>query len=182
MSDRLVEIAKTASKLAVEIEELRETEQLFTAYCGPQSDERKKNSADKKLLSLMDALNDFHKVILKSPKKTTPRPGPKPADVLKFVLEGLNVLLIEGTGCPLSRAKTRKGYGVEEFAIKTLQIADPFLKRSTISNKIKALVSEMDYWDEDFIERLRINQKARAQGKKTAGIRYGSAGYLSDEE
>lgn len=157
---------KRTSEFLNMIKELRQAEHLFAAFSGSLSgvDEQKTKRADKELSKLQDQVSTLeNRLDQASGNVNKGKRGPQ-RETLEFVLKMLNMTLIQRTGRPISRAKVnRAGYSPGEFAIKVMQIADDTLDRPTISNKIKSIVSEMQYWDDEYKPWLRAAKEKVAE-------------------
>jgi hypothetical protein len=180
----LKRIAKEASAMLRSIDEIKQSDGLYSAFAGLTDKHilsvagrgqvfvrvNKKGRQhgdcqifDQELSSLGDALRRFHDRLDDARAGLAPRKRGPQREAMGILVEQLNVMLIEQTGRPISRAKTnRSGYGPAEFVIKVCQLAEQGLDQGEDSdertvlneiekmalNKIKAVVTEMEeYWD-----------------------------------
>jgi hypothetical protein len=179
----LERIAKEAWAMLRSIDEIKQSDELYSAFAGLTGNHvlsvagrgqalirvNKKGRQhgdsqifDQELSSLGDALRRFHDRLDDARAGLAPRKRGPQRETMGILVKMLNVMLIEQTGRPISRAKTnRSGYGPAEFVIKVCQLAEQGLDQDEESderavlnkiekmalNKIKAVVTDMEYWD-----------------------------------
>jgi hypothetical protein len=159
----LERIAKQVSAMLRSIDEIKESDELYSAFADPilsvagrgqvlirvNKEGRQHGDSqifDQELSSLGHALRRFHDRLDDARAGLAPRKRGPQREAMGFLVVFLNRMLIRQTGRPISRAKTnRSGYGPAEFVIKVCQLAEQGLDQDedsderTVLNKIEKM-------------------------------------------